>query len=279
MVNTKQYDIRAICRAYFEIAKERYSAALFVKLLVFIVGILSLFPIIYEYSRLITFFLVIISEFFSYLSDKNKGIAETLLRKLDAQDSFGWSISNAEISDIIISCPSNSEKLNFKDTYFASKEGVGTKRALENVQESAWWSKHLAKRMGHFYLIGTVIFAIIWLGVVFVGIKTIHNTNNLSALLNILVLALILLFSLSLLRSMDSYYKFSNTSEKIEETTRQLLGKEDIHEYDAIKIMFEYQLARNSAPLLPSWLWQSMRDNLNETWKKYRTVKKIHKLK
>ncbi|MGI2908822.1 hypothetical protein [Tolypothrix sp. VBCCA 56010] len=89
----EQHDIRAICRAYFELAKERYSAALICKLVVFVVGVLSLFKIFYDYSRLIIFFIIILSEFINYLSEKNKGIAEALLRKLDALDSFGWSIS------------------------------------------------------------------------------------------------------------------------------------------------------------------------------------------
>ncbi len=273
MVNhmNEQHDIRAICRAYFELAKERYSATITCKLLVFVVGILSLFKIFYEYSRLITFFLILLSEWLNYLSEKNKGIAEALLRKLDAQNSFGWLISNAEVSDIIINCSKNLEKFIFEDTYFASQEEIGAKRALENIQESAWWSKHLAKRMGDYYLVGNLIFFVIWIGVLFVGIKATDNISNLSILLNIVVLALMLVFSLSLLRSMTSYYKFSNAAEKIEKNAGQLLLGQDIHDSDAMKIMFEYHLIRANAPLLPSWLWKSMRDDLNNIWRQYRS--------
>ncbi|MGI2909082.1 hypothetical protein [Tolypothrix sp. VBCCA 56010] len=128
----------------------------------------------------------------------------------------------------------------------------------------------MAKRMGDYYLVGNLVFFLIWISVLFVGIKATDNVSNLSMLLNIVVLALMLVFSLGLLRSMNSYYKFSSAAEKIEKTAGQLLLGQDIHDSDAMKIMFEYHLARANAPLLPSWLWKSMRDDLNNIWRQYR---------
>lgn len=267
---SNKHDIRAICRVYFEIAKQRYSAALVCRLLVFGVSILNLFKGFYEYSRLATLLLIPISEYLTYLSDKNKSLAETLLRKLDAQDSFGWAISNAEVSDVIVNCPPNIKKFQSKDEYFASQQQSGARRAVENFQESAWWSKHLAQRMGNYYLIGTVASLLILIIVIFVAITTTQNISALSILANVLMSAFLLIFSLGLLRLMNSYYKFSNTAEKVEKSAEQLLLIPNINESDALKMMFEYHLARANAPLLPTWLWKSMSNNLNQTWREYR---------
>ena len=70
---------------------------------------------------------------------------------LEALNSFGWEISNREMSDLIARC-SGSVKKRVKrevteEPYFASKEEPGPKRAVENVMESAWWSKHLSESM------------------------------------------------------------------------------------------------------------------------------------
>ena len=104
-------------------------------------------------SSIVVFVLAVLSEVFTWQSDKNKADAEALRRKLDYEDSLGWEISGAELSDFLARAPQkirdsiDDEK---QENYFASKDMAGTKRALKNVQESAWWSKHLAEKMCRF---------------------------------------------------------------------------------------------------------------------------------
>jgi len=266
---------RALCQAYFELAKTWSIAAISCKIMVFFVGILAvLLPLIPGYTPFLITVLAVTSELFSWRSDVNKGTAEALLRKLDARDSFGWAISNAEMSDLLMRSPSNVDKLVCADVlaedYFASIEGVGPKRALENIQESAWWSKHISERMGQYYLIGTCILILVLIGVLLLSIQTIGNINTLASIVRIVTSSLMLVFSLNLFRSVLSYYGFSHKAAQIERTIESLLASQNLETPDVIKIMNEYHLARAAAPLIPSWLWERMRAELNETWRKYR---------
>lgn len=276
MVNKRlKSDPRALCQAYFELAKKWSIAALWCKFLVFFVGILAvLLPLIPRYTPFLIIFLEILSELFLWRSDVNKGTAEALLRKLDARNSFGWAISNAEMSDLLIRSPSNVDRLVFAEAlaqeYFASQEGVGAKRALENIQESAWWSKHLSERMGQYYLIGTCTLISLSIIVLLFCVQTLGNINNLTSIGRIVTSTLMLVFSLSLFRSVVGYFDFSNKAERIEKSVENLLASQHLDDSEAIKIMNEYHLARAAAPLIPSWLWKSMRPSLNEMWQKYR---------
>ncbi len=218
--------------------------------------------------------LAMIADWLAWRSDTNKGTAEALLRKLDGRDSFGWPISRAELSDLLMRSPSKVDKLvvakALSEEYFASEEPPGTLRALENLQESAWWSKHLSERMRSYYLAGTCLLVGIAVLVLLVSIQTIDDKQTLSSLGRIVTSVLTLVFSLNLFRSVLGYHNFSVKAGQIEKSTENLLASPGVQESEIIKLMSEYQLARASAPLLPTWLWNRMEDELNATWKQYR---------
>jgi hypothetical protein len=273
--NNLKHDPRALCQAYFSLAKKWFIVAYTGKCLVFLLGVLSiLLPLLPGYAPFLVVAMAASADFFSWYSDAYKGTAEALLRKLDGRDSFGWAISHAELSDLLMRSPSNLDKLVFAEAlaeeYFASKEGVGAKRALENIQESAWWSKHLSERMGRYYLIGTCILIILSVSVLLVSIQTINNTMLLASIGRIVTSVLLLVFSLGLFRSVLGYYNFSSKAAQIEKYIENQIASQNFDVADAIKVMNEYHLARASSPLIPSWIWKSMRNELNETWKKYR---------
>jgi hypothetical protein len=157
------------------------------------------------------------------------------------------------------------------EEYFASEEPPSTRRALENLQESAWWSKHLSERMRSYYLAGTCLLVVIAVLVLLVSIQTIDDNQTLSSLGRIVTSVLTLVFSLNLFRSVLGYHNFSVKAGQIEKSTENLLASQGVQESEVIKLlMSEYQLGRASAPLLPTWLWNRMEDELNATWKQYR---------
>ncbi|MBD2076821.1 hypothetical protein H6F86_23615 [Phormidium sp. FACHB-592] len=245
------------------------------KLAGFIIGTLAvLLPLLPAYAALLVFGLSVIADLVAWRSDTYKAIAETLRRKLDGQDAFGWEISKAEISDLLVRSPSNLDKLVVAEVlaekYFASREGYGTRRALENIQESAWWSKHLSERMRNYYLTGTCLLVGVSLVVLLTSVQTVNNQQFSSSLGRIVTSVLTLVFSLNLFRSVLGYQNFSLKAGQVEKAAESLLMNTGASESDAIKLMNEYHLARAFAPLLPAWLWKAMRSELNETWKKYR---------
>ena len=278
MVNTSnqvKHNPRALCQVYFTLAKRWARFSFICKLAGFLIGVLTvLLPLVPAYVPVLVFMLAMIADWLAWRSDTNKGTAEALLRKLDGRDSFGWPISRAELSDLLMRSPSKVDKLvvakALSEEYFASEEPPGTLRALENLQESAWWSKHLSERMRSYYLAGTCLLVGIAVLVLLISIQTIDDKQTLSSLGRIVTSVLTLVFSLNLFRSVLGYHNFSVKAGQIEKSTENLLASQGVQESEVIKLMSEYQLARASAPLLPTWLWNRMEDELNATWKQYR---------
>jgi hypothetical protein len=273
--NQVKHNPRALCQVYFTLAKRWARFSFICKLVGFLVGVLTvLLPLVPAYAPVLVFMLAMIADWLAWRSDTNKGTAEALLRKLDGRDSFGWPISRAELSDLLMRSPSKVDKLvvakALSEEYFASEEPPGTLRALENLQESAWWSKHLSERMRSYYLAGTCLLVAIAVLVLLVSIQTIDDKQTLSSLGRIVTSVLTLVFSLNLFRSVLGYHNFSVKAGQIEKSTENLLASQGVQESEVIKLMSEYQLARASAPLLPTWLWNRMEDELNATWKQYR---------
>lgn len=270
-----RYDPRTLSQAYFELAKRWIIAAISSKILIFLFGLLTVFlPIIPGYAPFIITIFSIASDLFAWRSDMIKGTADTLLRKLDQWDSFGWAISRAEMSDILMRCPTNLYKLApneiVGEEYFASKEGIGAKRAMENIQESAWWSKHLSERMGQYCFAITCILIAVLFGVLLLSVQTVSSFNTLANTGRVVTSSLMLVFSLGLFRFVMGYYGFSRKAAQIEEKIENLIKLKTFDDTEAIKVVQEYHIARASAPLIPSWVWKQMRNDLNEMWKKYR---------
>lgn len=274
-VNNFRYDPRTLCQAYFELAKRWMIAAILSKILIFLFGLLTIFlPIIPGYAPFIITLFSIASDLFTWRSDMIKGTSDALLRKLDYWDSFGWAISKAEMSDILMRSPTNLYKLApneiVGEEYFASKEGIGAKRAMENIQESAWWSKHLSERMGKYCFAITCMLIAVLFGVLLLSVQTVSGSNTLVNIGRLVTSTLMLVFSLGLFRFVANYYGFSRKASQIEEKIENLINLQTLEDTEAIKVMQEYHIARASAPLIPSWVWKQMRNDLNEMWEKYR---------
>lgn len=269
-------DLRETSKSYFELAKRWWWLGIFGKLLVFFVGIgsalLAFFPI---YALLFCSFLEMASEFFLYRSDNLKDDSEALLRKLDMRDSFGWPISSAELSDLEVKKPSGLNKLAPPETagenYFASKTSLGPKKALENVQESAWWSKHLAKRMFDICLAISIGICILSVVTLIISIQAIDDKEKLINIGRIVTSILMLFFiTLGIYRRVIGYYEFNQKCSQIEKDIEMIIQQNKFDESDAIKIMHEYQLYRSHSPLIPSFIWKQMRSKLNTMREKYR---------
>jgi len=274
-LNKIERNPRSLCQAYFSLAKRRARYAFVCKILIFAVGILAIFiPQVAPITPLFVLVLAIAAEFLSWRSDTHKGKAEAWLRKLDGLDSFGWQISDAELSDLLVQSPIKIDNLVIEEAlqqaYFASQETQGTRRALENLQESAWWSKHLTERMWQYYAFATALLFILSLIILLVSIYVFDDKNILSSVGRIITSTLILTVSLNLSRSILNYQRFSLKSGNIEATANSLLRNSALQESEVIKLWSEYHLARSSAPIIPTWLWNTMRDRLNTTWMQYR---------
>jgi len=202
-----------------------------------------------------------------------KGVAETLLRKLDLRDSFGWGISNAEITDILARAPrkllADVARVEKPEAYFASQEGPGVRRALKNIQESAWWSKHLTDKMWRYSLAATLTSIAGSLMVILLSLNTINDYDILSGTGRVVTSILMLVLSLGLIRLTRGYHNFHQRAQQAETRAEELLNA-DCSKIDAIKLYNEYHLDRAAAPLIPDLVRKWNQERLNGLWESYR---------
>lgn len=268
--------LRALDRVLRETAEYSWFLSLLFKLSIFVAGTLLIFiPSISQVIPFVVIFLTLVAEFFSWRYSSARDTWEMLHRKLDFFESLGWEVSNAEISDLLTQLTKKQKKkisgIKFDEaSYFASKKDAGAKRAVENVLESSWWAKHIAKRASNIYA-GAVTFIFIGSFVVLIiSIDTVTNFNVLTNMGRAVTSAVMLIFSLDLVRIAHSYKKYSEQSASVEAKAQMLLKSKSIEIVEAIKLVQEYHLAHAEAPMNPQWLWKIMRDELNVIWREYR---------
>lgn len=229
----------------------------------------------------------ILAEVFNYLADRIFGMSHSFRAKLDLQDSLGWEISPSEYSDFLADLPESVKDLAQKPLtdgdrrgqYFASKNAQGPERALENVEESAWWSKILAKKMTRsclVLLLVTVLASLVGmiLTVYTIGVLgTSAGSNGLLGIARISTSFLMLLISLGTIKLTLGYYSFSVKAEKVEKHSDRLLNGKKIDLMEAVKTVHEYHLARIVAPPIPDWIWRKNEKELNKLFKRRREAR------
>ena len=271
-----RHDPRKLCNACFSLAKRWWGAALFFKACVILVSAVVIwFSVLSKASPFLALSLALASEWFAWRSDRAKSIAETLLRKLDYRDAFGWEISKSKLSDVLARSGGKLRKRippeDHRENYFASSESVGLVRALQNLQESAWWSKHLAEKMGRYTLAGTIVATLGSLLILVTTVGTLQSFEVRASVGRVVTAVLMLAVSLGLVRLTLGYYDFSPRAHRTEERATEFL-KGGCTEIDAIKLYNDYHLDRAVAPLVPDRVWKWNRDQLNELWDNYRAT-------
>ena len=260
----------SISHHYLASAKFWFYASLLLKAAIFVLGASAVFfSLLPEVTPFLVAALSIASEVSRWRSDDFKGTAEKIKRQLEEHDGFGWSISESDLANVMAECPKrflatlSHEQL--AGSVFASGTGKGPRRAVENLRESAWWSKHLAKITATgLKLIILILFAGA-ISALLVSIKTVADRAVLANIAKVVTSTLVLGFSLGLLRLLQSYLVFSQKAGDAEQKGERLL-KEEVEAVDAVRVLSSYQMARASAPLLPTFVWKLNKDRLNNIW-------------
>ena len=273
-VNNSKHDPRKLCNAYFRLAKRWWMAVLLCKFSVVLIGTLVIWlSVLSKLTPFVVFLLTVMSEWLLWRSDGAKATAESLLRKLDFRDGLGWEISKDEMSDVLARTPAKMRvKIppeGHREDYFASRDERGPKRALKNIQESAWWSKHLAEKMGQYTFAFTVVCVVGSLFILIVSLSTVANFDALSGVGRVVTSVLMLLLSLGLIGLTLNYYGFSRKDQRAEERAGELL-RYGFGDMEAVKVYNQYHLSRAAAPLIPDRVWKWNQENLNELSEAYR---------
>ncbi len=264
-------DLRSINQAQFASAKRFWGAAISIKLVVFGLGVWAVFlPAPPIYLPQILLVLAVLSEGLQLQSDGIKSRAEALLRTLDLCYSFGRPISETDKRDIVINISRTVRKQftgeQIPDSYFASTHIEGPRKAIENLLQSAWYTRRQAGTMALICIIVIVGLIVLSIVVLLVALREISNPTLIDQVVKIVTAWLLLIVSLSMLKLAWSYFKMYQRCQKTEIVCEYLLHSR-VTEGDALKQWYEYQLARSASPLLPQWLWRIMGPSLDDAWR------------
>lgn len=269
--------LKGLTDAQFKIAKRNFTYVNISRLII----LLANFGIIFgnaEISNLIALVsaaVAIISVSIQIRVDRYKSLAEALLRQYEENEGLGWPISKKAISDIMASLPAKlrqeASDFNLPQPYYASQAPKSPRRLIENLEESAWWTKHLSSKMVTY----TFLFVLTMLSLSFIALVTILNSaasysferNVARAVVSVIAF----LFSGGMIRLWLDYRQLNENAARAENIASQILARPDDPDIvDVARVIKEYQIARASSPLIPDWVFKQSHSSLDIMWKRYR---------
>lgn len=231
-------------------------------------------------SAVITFVTVLAIEFLRWRSDYWKLEGEWAKQKWEAADGLGIMVDGREVSDWLAGHRKgfldNVKDSELSGSIFASVEHTGPRRLVENTEESAWWSKHLSRRM--VFVLAIVVFLALAAGfaalaVSISGLKGTHTTPSgavVQSVGGIICAVLAFIFSINIIRLLLDFLTFASEAERILVYCAGLLKLGEIKEFDALSVMHDYHTARIVSPLLPTFAWTFWGDHLRTQWANFR---------
>jgi hypothetical protein len=214
--------------------------------------------------------LVVMSVLALWRSSRMQNIAEGILRKFEFRNGLNWPLSGREVSDILASAPNNVKKAarsTEPETYFTDTQAPSVQRLLKNLEESAWWTKHLARRMVAITaLFSTTVFLIVFI-ILIISLQSVLSPTASDIIAKITINIIAFIFTGGYFKLAFDYNLLATEAERAEERACDLLKLPEVVESEAVKALHDYQIARATSPLLPSWIWKLSQKELDTLWK------------
>ena len=273
--------LRQIIAKTFRKAKQWYAGYLLCQFVVLAFAVVSIFAQLNpNLSALIAFLGVLATECVRWRSDVWKSEGEAAKRKWEVADGLGVAVDGSYIADWLAAKPkgflSDVATAEIQGSEFDSARPTGALRVIENTQESAWWSRHLSRRMAaylSFILLVVVVVALIALTFSIAALKGATAQQNGAVVQNVggvLCSVLVFVFSINVVRLLVDFLAFATESKEVLGRCAELLKSASVTERDALAVVHEYQTARNSLPLLPTFVWKFHGKHLREQWERFR---------
>lgn len=253
-------------RGLFSSAKRWFAAAQLVRIGAVVAGLAALRPALAPFVPFSVFALTAIAEGLLWRSDTIKSLAERALRLLELQNGLGIEAPANELADIAAETPVHvreASKQPAAEPYYAAAAEPGPIRLLQNVQESAWWTKHLASSMFMITLCVMVVLAVLSLAFLITSINLAFTAHSLSVLARVVTAALMLVFSLGLFRLAVGYNTLRDRA-RAAESRGAAAETANADTVAALRIVHDYQLVRAAAPLIPDWIYRARSSALND---------------
>jgi ABC-type multidrug transport system fused ATPase/permease subunit len=232
-------------------------------------------------SAVLAFVAILGTECIRWRSDFWKSQGEFAKRRWEVADGLGKAVDNVTVADWLAAKPhAFLDDVNDRElagSTFGSNLPPGPDRVIENTEESAWWSKHESRLM-IWYLSAALVVLLIGVFVALsISIGGLSDTNaattraiaqNVGA---VICAVLTFVFSINVVRLLASFVAFFVSAKTIVERCRELLRRGRVDERTSLLLLFDYQTARDAAPLLPTFIWKIHGDHLRNEWHHYRS--------
>jgi hypothetical protein len=266
--------LRGILSAWFSRAKLCWGVGLGAQLVASLVGAVSVLANQASLElALLVGIVACIAAIAVWRSEILRSRAESLLRHVELEDAFGWTVEPKILADTVSSAIALRDKVTTRGReqgeFFRSTPAAGPRRGLENLRESAWWTQHLASFMGRSAAAAVIILGLTSLWSLLLAASAIGTTGPL-ALSNIVTAVLAIVLTANLVRLPFDYFALAAAGREYDRKASDALVRGDLSESDVLRMVTDYQLERAKAPLLPDWVWRLRRESLNVIWNTYR---------
>lgn len=199
-----------------------------------------------------------------------KDQAESLKRQHEFLDGLGAAPSDRTLANLRAELPDTLQleidRLLTEGVTYASAQPAGLKRILQNVSESAFFSRHLAMKCATYLLTLMSITVVVAVSFLFFLLSTLHNGTTAVTAARAIAATLVFLISVGTLKSWRGYVSFRSKADQAHAEAARLLNDAEPDPYESLRVLAEYQLARASAPMIPTKIWEMHRDRLNTIW-------------
>ena len=258
--------------AQFDEAKLRWGVATALRFAVVVIAFISVFTIVWlEWLWVLAPICTTASALLQWWADSFRGKAEKLKHRLEYYDGLGWEIPQREVDDQIVEASKRVRNKAYRpeeSPYFDSIEVPSPKRVVDNLEQSAWFTQHLSKKMATIVFVASgfaVAAVFIVLVVVLQSLRLQQWGPNVG---RIAITALVFMASYNYVRLGFQYFSLSRQSGQICNVVSHLRKLPAITDVQAITLLHEYHIARVKAPMIPNFIWNKMEPELNRRWKK-----------
>lgn len=263
--------IKGLVNQAYDKAKWWAGSVIGLQATLFVAGIVAIFftefTLTYPWIALP---LTLVGAWMSGRAAKFKGMAERAKRQHEYLAGFGVAPSRGMLADLRVSLarelPEETDRLLRQGITYSSGKPHGAARVLENLCESGWFTKHLADWCAcalRALFLGSVGIAV---ALLLLSATSLSGTPVGIVAARFVAATLIFLISIGTLRSWLAYAALSQKAGDVDAEAGRLLAAGKLDAFEAQRLLAEYQLARASAPLVPTWVWRLRRDTLNKNW-------------
>jgi len=268
-------ELNQLSRLLFNKASSKWYRAILIEILAGTLGcIVAVLELPIEWNTklaIIGFILLIISYFFKIQYFDLYDSAETMRRQSVLTEALNWPIGKVQFSEWRLKAGTKILKL-FKaearnKEYYATQETPSPKRLLEITIESAFWTRHLYKKLIPYIavlLVASIILIFITLSIT--PFPQIPSEQKLK-ITYFIYLFLPMILSIDIIGWLIKVIKLANNIKSAENDMEKLLESSEIKIEQVMRLVSEYNCQVVSGFPIPNFFFKLSYNEITELWK------------